>query len=628
MALSPTVSFVQGSERELIQADQVQALRSSGALITDERRTLTRYFDGRFLAAKDEIRDQQYYLTRLADLGRAGGAGVVSGLMVEVASPGAITLHAGQGVTPAGETVMVPADLNLSLADITLEQQLDVAFGLSRIPAPLARNRSGLFVIGLRPVEYTANPIASYPTTLNGPRTVQDGDIIEAAAVVLVPYVEQGQQGSADTRQARVANTIFVDEGSTGMPDDVLPLAMIALDRGVIQWVDAFMVRRELGAAVSNVLGFGFANRPLREAYLQQYLNQLQQVLTTLSGATPSFPASQYFVSLPAAGLLPSAAINPTDFSQIFFPPQIQTDISIIPDDELGILVEESFLLPPIELTASPDDLESTSVLVLVPVPRSQVPTLKTTLTTLLNPLKPAAPGMVFQRKPIEALRGLIAVRQLPPTLDPGSVQDQAWRGALSRSPLLWYVRRRNLQVRQDVIGVSVPVSTDEVQREAALTTTLNTAGLLDRFNALKAKASTTAVADLTTRLSSPAVIANPVLAASVISVLEKAPQVDSATVLKSTETLVDPGVGEGLTQIDATNPGIKDPEVMKAVADSGAADQLDAIGRTVDKAKLTDVTNQVIALAKTAGADAPAKIASLLNAQAKPKLVTTRVTP
>src|SRR5258708_37639901 len=104
---APTISFTQGSDRDLILPDQAAALKAAGALIIDERRTRTRYFDGRFLAAKDEIRDQNYFLTRLADLGRAGGTGVVSGLLVDQTSPTRITIHAGQGVTPGGETVMV-----------------------------------------------------------------------------------------------------------------------------------------------------------------------------------------------------------------------------------------------------------------------------------------------------------------------------------------------------------------------------------------------------------------------------------------------------------------------------------------------------------------------------------------
>src|SRR2546423_5514013 len=115
---SPFIPLAQGSDRELIPAEDAQALKDTGTLIIGERRTRTRYFDGRFLAAKDQTRDQNYFLTRLADLGRAGGAGVVAGLLVTRTSPGTVRIGAGQGVTPAGETVMVPADLTVTLEDI------------------------------------------------------------------------------------------------------------------------------------------------------------------------------------------------------------------------------------------------------------------------------------------------------------------------------------------------------------------------------------------------------------------------------------------------------------------------------------------------------------------------------
>jgi hypothetical protein len=612
----PTVSFVRGLDRDLIQADEANALKSSGTLIIDERRTRTRYFDGRFLAAKDEIRDQNYFLTRLADLGRAAGAGVVSGLMVDRTSGTVVTIHGGQGVTPAGETVMVQADLAVSLADIAAAEQLDVSFGLSRIPAPLARNRSGLFLIGLRPVEYTANPVSSYPTTLNGPRTVQDGDIIEATAIVLVPYREQGQQGTADTRQSRVARTIFLDGGALGTPENVLPLAMISMDRGVVQWVDAWMVRREMGAEQGNVLGFGFSPRALREAYLQQYVNQLNGILQQRSGAnlSPKFAASDYFHALPSAGLLPAAAIDPADFSQIFFPPQIQTDLSIIPDDELASLVVDSFLLPPIDLTQGPDELESTSVLVLVPVPRVLLPGLKTALTNLLTPLRPAAPGLVFQRKPIESLLGLTAVRVAPPPINTGSVADVAWRNALALNPLLWYTRRRNLQAREDVAAGRVLVGSNDAELDVSVLKGLQEAGLQDRMNAIKAKASSVAWADLLARLASPAVKTNPVLAASVLSQLEKVQTVDQATVINVTEPLTDPQLGEGLARLGQVNPELNDPRVIKALGDSAAAPLLDVIGRGLDKTKLNDLSKQVIAIAKTGGTAAPATIAELLK--------------
>ncbi len=56
-------------------------------------------------------------------------------------------------------------------------------------------------------------------------------------------------------------------EGSaSGFPVDALPLAMVALERNVVRWLDVFMVRREVGAMHGDVRGLGVAPRPVREA--------------------------------------------------------------------------------------------------------------------------------------------------------------------------------------------------------------------------------------------------------------------------------------------------------------------------------------------------------------------------
>src|SRR5512141_482611 len=76
------MEFVRGSNRELIPAATAAVLRTAGALVEDARRERPRWFDGRFLAARDLVREQQYFLTREADLGRAAGSGVATGLDV------------------------------------------------------------------------------------------------------------------------------------------------------------------------------------------------------------------------------------------------------------------------------------------------------------------------------------------------------------------------------------------------------------------------------------------------------------------------------------------------------------------------------------------------------------------
>ncbi len=103
-------------------------------------------------------------------------------------NPDTVIIRAGQGITPAGELVLLSSDLTIELSDLPDEQNLDSQFNLASIPNTPARTRSGLYVLALRPVEFTANPIASYPTSIQGTRTTQDGDIVEATAVSLVPY--------------------------------------------------------------------------------------------------------------------------------------------------------------------------------------------------------------------------------------------------------------------------------------------------------------------------------------------------------------------------------------------------------------------------------------------------------
>jgi hypothetical protein len=184
------------------------------------------------------------------------GGGVIHGLSVSGGGTAtSIQIERGHGLTSAGEVLVLDETIAVELTDITEMQRLDAAFGISQIPSEPARNRSGLFIVALRPVEFTANPIASYPTTITGSRSVEDGDIVEAVAVTLVPYLDQSSNIDFLSRRALVAREIFVGRATRGIPSATLPLAMIALDRGVVRWIDQFMVRREVGAEHSNTIG-------------------------------------------------------------------------------------------------------------------------------------------------------------------------------------------------------------------------------------------------------------------------------------------------------------------------------------------------------------------------------------
>ncbi|HEX6042055.1 hypothetical protein [Longimicrobium sp.] len=443
---------VQGPGRVRLKAQDVTAFQAS--LVVDDRRRRPLYFDGRFLAARDLVREQNYFLTRQADLGRAGGFGVVEGLYVQRGgAPTQLSIGAGHGVTPAGELVTIPRDVTLDLVDVPEIQRLNAAFGLLRVPNDPPRNRTGLFVVALRPVEFSANPVASYPTSITGTRSAEDGEIVEGAVVTLIPYADEGPNVSPSLRRSRVAHEVFVTGTGKGAAAGALPLAMVSLNRGTVEWLDPFLVRREVGADQGDVVGLGFAPRGLREAHLLQYEAQLREVLALRGSLGYRFAAADYFMALPPAGRLPAACVDAADFTQIFFPPTVDVDLSLVPEDEIPALVEESMTLPPLDLTRTADELDSTSIVICIPVPREQLRTISTRVQGLVRSLRPAAPGMVARRSPLEHLRGVRLPGNFVPMPEPGDSEDAAWRGLLQMGGMLWYIRRKTLHVRADLAG-------------------------------------------------------------------------------------------------------------------------------------------------------------------------------
>jgi hypothetical protein len=607
------LKVAEGPARERLDRDEFLRLQASGAAIIDERRRRPLYFDGRFLAARDLTRDQTYFLSRQADLGLVGGAGVVRGLGVSQA-PGSSTslvIGAGHGVTPAGESVILPGPLTVSLADIAQMQRLDAAFGLSEIPREPARTRSGLYVVALRPVEFTANPIASYPTTITGTRSVNDGDIVEGVVVTLIPYPDEGTRGEIDLRRARAALDIFVRGGRRGLPAAALPLAMLALDRGIIRWVDPFLVRREVGAEHEQILGLGFAPRVLREAHLQQYEAHLQDVLGQRANASRGqrFSASEHFFALPPAGRMPAAAIDAADFSQIYFPAEIDVEMSIVPADEVPALVEDSLLLQPIDLTLTGEAQESTSVLILVPVQRETIRDLVTRLTTLRRPLRRAAPGLLARRQPLEILRGLrlpgvslplldAANRELTP--EAATIAETAWRELLGTADLVWYVRQRNAHFKADVLGIPVRVTADDMADERGVVETVRRFNLTTRYRQLIERGSLAADAEIVSLLATAPMSASKILLEGAIAELEAKETVDHAAVLSVSARFGHPLLGEGIARLEKTSEDFAAPALSKSIAMSGVVPELDRLAVLVrDDGELEDLASKIVEMAK-----------------------------
>ncbi|GAC1658021.1 MAG: hypothetical protein NVS4B13_00260 [Candidatus Elarobacter sp.] len=435
-------NYTQGDTRPVLAKNELTTAQDNGSVVLNSQRTRPLWFDGRFLSARDLSREQDYFLQRQADLGQAAGFGVIHGLTVErphasvhSADADVLIIRAGQGITPAGELVLLPNDLILHLADLPDEENLDVHFGTSTMPTTPARTRTGIYVLALRPVEFTANSMVSYPTSIQGTRTTHDANIVEATAVSLIPYPDPVSTHDAAQRRAALARQIFVTSNPMQLSETLLPLAMVSIQRGVVDWVDAYLVRRDTGPQYGG-LRFGLTDPATQQAFLMQYDAQLQETvaLRRSAGLTASFSAANYFQALPPAGRFPLASIivssggSAQAFSQVFFPQHLDVRLSIIPVDEIPALIEDSMSLPPLDLTLAQDAYANLAVFALIPVPRAGFAALKNTLPVIAPTT--TLPQLLNFRPPIDLLRLYRGVAPEPPAHASGNASWASVIGA------------------------------------------------------------------------------------------------------------------------------------------------------------------------------------------------------
>lgn len=581
--------------RRRLVTTEVDALRQRNLLIDESHRRRPRYFDGRFLAARDLTRDQAYFLARQAAYARALGPGVVEGLEVaRGAATDMLRVAAGFGYTPAGEIVSLSRSVEVSLADMPALQLLNTRLRLDLLKRPPLRNRTGIFVLGLRPLEFTANPIAAYPSGLDRERTVEAGDVVEAAALALYPLADAAP-ATADTVRAQLARAAFVDGSALAIPAEILPLAVVALSGDNVRFIDMHLVRRQAGQAHADVLGFGFARRLLREAHLAHYRDRLAEL------AGRSFVATQFFETLPPAGPLPEGAVNPQDFSQNFFPAGVNAELSIVPDDELAALVEESMTLPPIDLTLPAEALGSVFVSLLIPVPRAQVRALSARLSGAIARLpRPTLSRVAARRLPIDTLRLITAPFIVRPRFDPNVLIDNAWRAALDaarNTQGLWFARRRNLAYNEAIAGRTVAVAAPPADDlEGRINDRMRDLGLLTRWREINERADVFARADLARLFAAPA-FESPVLTNTTVALLEavEVPKLTPTEVAEIGAAVGQPGVGEGLARLAEIKPELlSNRNTVRKLVATGAVLELDRHLATVGAAEATRVAGEL----------------------------------
>lgn len=586
-----------GSGGEVMLRGSMEDMFGSGTLILDGLRRRPRYFDGRFLTGADLTRDQDYVRQRQADIARAGGSGVISGLMVEdVDSVGGTTLRieSGHGVTPTGDLVMLTSTRDVPVMDLPTTRQLDAAMGLSADPRVPLVSQSGLFVLGLRAVEFTANPIAAYPRSITGQRTVEDGDIIEATAITLVPFPDTSGAANAVEARRAAARQIF-GNAPEGVPQNILPIAMMALDRGTVRWIDIAMARRELGADSGVQISLGGRRRAQAEAQVLQHRAHLQDVLHEIQARNlPAiFPASQHFSLLPPAGQLPAACVMPEaqGFQQFYFPPTVEADLAFVPADEIAALVDESLSLPPIDLEGNAAVIDATSVVIVVPVSRpafqrysASLPSTNTAVSAdptagLKRPALDMLDALVLQRR--KAIEAAARDAEADNAEETAKLETRAWHAAFAEAvaalpgredlpPLLWYVRRRAVAYRTNTEGLPIAVGGDDIVISSMVNENLARLKLEKRLAAVSARATPQASARIMALLAAPTIAASDIMTAAVVADLEKV----SAPTPEPAPT---PRPGPGTTVIPAPLPSLEpDPtgrlSILRASTDLSAA--------------------------------------------------------
>lgn len=647
----PSPSNSELTVRDAQDDARLQAQLSAGALIVDSGRRRPFYFDGRFLTADDLTADQNYIRARQSDLAQAIGAGVIRGLMVGLGTQAAsnsptLVIEPGIGVTPSGDIVNIDTRQTINIASLPESAQLDAQLGVKVLPSASAVNRAGLFVLALRPIEYSANPTAAYPTTLDGQRTVRDGDIIEATALTLIPYPDRAGVENANAKRARVAREIFFDRVRAGALQDALPLAMVCLEGGALRWLDVFMVRREVGAESTLAAGLSQRPRALLEAWLKQHQDHLDDIATAALQA--GFAATRQFEVLPPVGPMPASTLRfepqlgQLTLLQSYFPPLVDCEFAFVPSDELAALVQESLALPPIDLRAADEDLDHLSVLIVAPVTRQELEAHKRSLQSVVRPIKSASAALVAKRSPFESLIRLAQPNDLlrPPTLVnlSSDEQAQAWQRAIDATRtqlnatsqgrgMFWYLRRRQLPYTAEISSATLRLAGDAAAIDTEVDVRVRADEVLTRFNGLIAKIPTLARAETVNLLASPRLSVSPGLANKVVATSDLLRRsafsalsaradlraVDGENlrhddVLEIARDFGDPRLGEGFDALaeaadQDTRAELRTPEVVKAVADSGVAPDLDRAARVLPVLQQAEFAQQVAKAARSSDA-------------------------
>ena len=351
------------------------------------------FFSGRLLSADDMRQEQSAVSQRDRRLGTAIGSGVVRGLEVQPV-PGAANLlqiEAGLAINGCGEPLALDNPMRLRLAPaveksgaggfapcgseagFVMDQgegyyliSLAPAVGLSSEKAQEVGRNGQLIACGARwrleglTLQVDKLPASALPAALRGAPPSANAATLSRARSLLAKLCLGKVMGATPLGQPAES---LLQTAKLASPDNVA-LAVVAWTSVGVGFVDRWSVRRSLapdtdtpGAAPYWPPG---ATRAMQaEAMQRQFQEHLGELLFSLKSAgtdTASLVAGEWFVWLPAVGILPRATTASGLSAKVFFS-TLPVRSLFLAHAALENILREGMAYPPIDLTAKSPQL-------------------------------------------------------------------------------------------------------------------------------------------------------------------------------------------------------------------------------------------------------------------------------
>lgn len=410
MPATPITNPAGGESLVGIEPQLLQQLPDSGW-----RRRLN-LFTGRALSVSALDNEQLYRSGLLSTLGQAVTPGTVKGLALTLstgASDPLIAITPGYGIMAGGIDVILNQTLKTALSTLpviaagseaqlesttatgqtvpwlTLRQHMSdptnkVYAGFLLLRPVIAQVSGAMLDTGSQPVIATGNLGASCGQDPSE-AAFEDWQIADAVQLVYMPWptdtlpmpaIAAPPVAPPATWRNQLAYTIFDAEALLG-PDDQfpwsslgVPVALIAFNAG---WqplfVDCSAVVRSGGLPRRRYALPAQATQP---ALAQARINQLsEQLAQTLAAGTAIGNLSALFTTLPPSGILPVSAVNFTNTSAPWLPPNWSLTAAPVRLEELETVLETGMLTAPlpVQATVSSDSTAFEPVELLVPLP-------------------------------------------------------------------------------------------------------------------------------------------------------------------------------------------------------------------------------------------------------------------